>query len=96
MFGKHLAMGRHPARGGAALKPRPAVDPGVPSRSCCCPARPVVKIVMPPADDRNHPVDLWLCGHHYRASRAALLLADAEVTDLPAPHTTGDVLARAV
>jgi len=27
-------------------------------------------------------VDLWLCGHHYRASLAALLAAGANVEDL--------------
>ena len=57
-------------------------DPAVPERSCCCPARPVVKVVMPPTADRPHPVDLWLCGHHYRASFAALVVAGARVEDL--------------
>ncbi len=57
-------------------------DPSVPSRSCCCPARPVVKVTMPPTADRPHRVDLWLCGHHYRASLAALLAAGATVEDL--------------
>jgi hypothetical protein len=47
------------------------------SRACCCPARPVVRMVMPPALDRPHPTDLLLCGHHYRASRAALDAAGA-------------------
>lgn len=51
----------------------------VPSRACCCPARPVVKVIMPPTSDRRHSVDLWLCGHHYRASVAPLLLAGASV-----------------
>ena len=37
---------------------------------------------MPPAAGRPHPVDLWLCGHHYRASLAALLTAGANVEDL--------------
>jgi hypothetical protein len=41
-------------------------------RACCCPARPVVTAVMPPAPGRDHPTDLLLCAHHYRASRAAL------------------------
>jgi hypothetical protein len=57
-------------------------DPAVPSRSCCCPARPVVKVVMPPTAGRAHPVDLWLCGHHYRASMAALAAAGATIADL--------------
>ena len=66
--------------------PRPQdlrfTDPSVPSRSCCCPARPVVKVIMPPAAGRAQPVDLWLCGHHYRASMAALLAAGAHVENL--------------
>ncbi|HEY5394309.1 MAG TPA: hypothetical protein VIL16_02835 [Trebonia sp.] len=37
---------------------------------------------MPPAARRAQPVDLWLCGHHYRASLAALLEAGATVEDL--------------
>ena len=50
--------------------------------ACCCPGRPAVKVIMPPAAGRTHPVDLWLCGHHYRASLAALLAAAASVEDL--------------
>jgi len=57
-------------------------DPSVPSRSCCCPARPVVKVIMPSAAGRPHPVDLWLCGHHYRASLTALLAAKAAVEEV--------------
>jgi hypothetical protein len=57
-------------------------DPSVPSRACCCPARPVVRVIMPPTPERKHPVDLWLCGHHYRASLQALLTAGATVEDL--------------
>ena len=40
---------------------------------------------MPPTADRAHPVDLWLCGHHYHASFAALLRAGANVEDLTTP-----------
>lgn len=58
------------------------LDPSVPARACCCPARPVVKVTMPPTPDRPHPVDLWLCGHHYRASIVALEIAGATVEDL--------------
>jgi len=65
-----------------ALEDLRFTDPSVPSRSCCCPARPAVKVIMPPAAGRAHPVDLWLCGHHYRASLAALLAAGATVEDL--------------
>ncbi len=82
-------FGRHTAVSDPVQEWRPAADPGVPSKACCCPARPVVKVIMPPAPGRPHPVDLWLCGHHYRASRAALLLADARVEDLNAPRKAG-------
>jgi hypothetical protein len=50
-------------------------------RACCCPARPVVTVVMPPVPGRPHPVDLLLCGHHYHASHAALHAAGAAVYD---------------
>lgn len=69
----------------------------VPVRSCCCPARPVVKVTMPPTANRRHSVDLWLCGHHYRESLVALLAAGATVEDLaiPADPRTDRAAARA-
>ena len=36
---------------------------------------------MPPTDARPHPVDLLLCGHHYRACKAVLTAAGATVYD---------------
>jgi len=56
--------------------------PSVPPTACCCPARPAVRVIMPPTASRAHPVDLWLCGHHYRASLQALLAAGATVEEL--------------
>jgi len=50
-------------------------------RACCCPARPLVVVVMPPSPRPPYPVDLLLCGHHYRASLGALLAAGAAVYD---------------
>jgi len=64
------------------VEERRFTDPSVPSRACCCPARPVVRVIMPPTAARPHPVDLWLCGHHYRASLKALHTARASVEDL--------------
>ena len=61
----------------------PSVPGPVPGRACCCPAWPVVRVIMPPAPRRPHPVDLLLCGHHYRLSRKALAAAGATVYDLP-------------
>jgi hypothetical protein len=51
--------------------------------ACCCPARPVVQVVMPPTATRQHQTELLLCGHHYRGSREALSAANATVTELP-------------
>ena len=50
-------------------------------RACCCPARPVVRVLIPPAPARPHSVDLLLCGHHYRTSCAALAAAGAVIMD---------------
>jgi hypothetical protein len=50
-------------------------------RACCCSARPVVVAVMPPSPDRDHPTDLLLCAHHYRAARGALAASGATVFD---------------
>jgi hypothetical protein len=55
--------------------------------SCCCPARPVVRVLLPPSSTRPHSVDLLLCGHHYLVSRAALAAANAIAID-----ETGSVL----
>jgi len=45
---------------------------------------------MPPAPGKPEPVDLWLCGHHYRASSAALAAAGAGVYDLALPEAVAD------
>ena len=52
-------------------------------RACCCPAPPVVRVIMPPTPRRQDPVDLLLCGHHYRVSRPALAAARARIEILP-------------
>ena len=49
-------------------------------RSCCCPAIPVVRVLIPPTSVRPQ-VDLLLCRHHYRASRAALATRGAIAID---------------
>ena len=53
-------------------------------RACCCVARAVVRVVMPPTPDRPYETELLLCGHHYRVSRASLVAAHARVEELPA------------
>jgi hypothetical protein len=59
-------------------------------RACCCPARPMVTIVMPPTASRPYSVDLLLCGHHYRVSQAALLAVGATAYDQAGAAITGD------
>jgi hypothetical protein len=50
-------------------------------RACCCLARPMVTVMMPPTASRPYPIDLLLCGHHYRVSQAALRAAGATAYD---------------
>lgn len=54
-------------------------------RSCCCPAKPKVMVIMPMASAKGEPVELFLCGHHYRESRRALAEAGAVVYDGKGP-----------
>ena len=53
----------------------------VAARGCRGPARPTVTVVMTSAASRLHPVELFLRGHHFRASRAALQAAGAAAYD---------------
>ncbi len=55
--------------------------PRLADRGCCCPAKPVVRVLMPSTCERPRPVDLLLCGHHYLASRAALAAIGAVAID---------------
>lgn len=48
-------------------------------RACCCPARPVVLVRIPPADGRPYSADLLLCGHHYQASLGGIAAANAMI-----------------
>lgn len=82
----------HPAGRGRA---RGDVDETVPrvmpaDRACCCPAWPVVQVIMPATASRPHETELLLCAHHYRVSRPALDAAGAVVIELPG--RTDDVL----
>ena len=78
-----------PSRGGSVppasthddtIAARQAAMPGP---ACCCPAKPVVRVIMPPTATRPHRTELLLCGHHYRVSRQALAAANATVAELP-------------
>jgi hypothetical protein len=55
--------------------------PALADRACCCPAWPVVKVLIPPTPGRPHSADLLLCGHHYRLSRGALAAVGAVALD---------------
>ena len=59
-------------------------------QACCCPARPMVTVMTPPTASRPYPIDLLLCGHHYRASQAALRAAGATAYDQAGTAVTGD------
>jgi hypothetical protein len=61
--------------------PGPARRLFLADRACCCPARPVVTVVIPAGRGHPHPADLLLCGHHYRANLAALRAVGADVYD---------------
>jgi hypothetical protein len=69
-------------------------DSSAGDQACCCVARAVVRVIMPPAEGRPHETELLLCGHHYRVSCAALSAAHARVEELryssAAPETWFD------
>ncbi len=58
--------------------------------ACCCAAQPVVVAVMPPGGERQAETDLLLCGHHYRASKAALCAVGATILDMKGGQLEGD------
>ncbi len=73
------------------------LDDAIPAReaptdvACCCSAKAMVRVTIPPTPARPHETDLLLCGHHYRASRTALAAAHAVVRALCG--TSGDIAA---
>ena len=83
--------------GNAASRPLddaiPARDAtaGLADRACCCPAKALVRAILPPTGARPHETELLLCGHHYRAARQALARVRARVRELPG--TPGDTAA---
>jgi len=60
-------------------------------RACCCPASPVVRVILPPTRQRPHDTELLLCGHHLRSSRQALAACHAIIFELP--HVPEDLAA---
>ena len=65
------------------FNPAAQAQPGPADQACCCVARAVVRVVMPPTPNRPDETELLLCGHHYRVSRASLVAAHARVEELP-------------
>ncbi len=59
-------------------------------RACCCTAAPAVIVIMPRTRGRRHVTELLLCGHHYRASKAALAASRAKVLDMNGFPLTAD------
>jgi hypothetical protein len=82
MASADTAIASPEAPGGGWLPPDPLTAP---DRACCCTAKPMVKVIMPATAARPRPVDLWLCGHHWRVSREALGAAGASVHPLGLP-----------
>ncbi len=81
----HWGTGRSaPETGTSTPDPSQLTGPAYPEdRACCCPAQPVIRAIMPPTPQRAYPVDLLLCGHHYRVCRQALIAAGAAIYDMP-------------
>jgi len=71
--------------------PASGATAGVADRACCCLAKAMVRVLMPPTAARPNETELLLCGHHYLASRQALAVARARVRELPG--TPGDTAA---
>jgi hypothetical protein len=86
MSGAGKAQGTSMERGGLLDEAPSLLDEapsGSVSNACCCPARPAVRVVMPPGPARRHTTELLLCGHHYRVSKTALTKVGAIVRELP-------------
>lgn len=63
------------------------------ARSCCCPARPKVVVIMPPVLGRAHRTELLFCMHHFRSSRSALASVGAVALDIDGRMIQRDALA---
>ena len=88
---------RHPgaAAGKVGMLPERAAPFSVTDQACCCPARPVVMVILPATADRPFPEDLLLCGHHFRLNESALRAAGAVAYDATGAPVTGDPVAAA-
>jgi len=52
-------------------------------KACCCPSRPMMRVLMPATESRPYRVDLLLCGHHFRLSQWNLAAAGAVAQVMP-------------
>ena len=50
-------------------------------RACCCPARPVIAVIMPAVPGRRHATELLLCRHHFLVSEDTLARSGAAAFD---------------
>jgi hypothetical protein len=83
------------AAGKDKMLPERAAPFSVTDQACCCPARPVVMVILPATADRPFPEDLLLCGHHFRVNESALRAAGALAYDATGALVTGDPAAGA-
>jgi hypothetical protein len=77
------------------MLPECAAPFSVTDKACCCPARPVVMVILPATATRSFPADLLLCGHHFRVNDGALRAAGALAYDATGALVTGDPAAGA-
>ena len=93
---KGLFTRHHGAAVGKDEKLRERAAPfSVTDEACCCPARPVVMVILPATATRPFPEDLLLCGHHFRVNEGALRAAGAVAYDATGAPVTGDPAAGA-
>jgi hypothetical protein len=92
MFPGYSAIARHATSSGAAPQlSQASADPDswiksltTAERACCCSAKPTTVAVLPPRPGHANQADLLLCNHHYRAAKAGLEKAGAEIHRQPA------------
>ena len=59
-------------------------------KACCCPSRPLVRVLMPATENRPYRVDLLLCGHHFRLSQWTLAAAGAVARAVPGRRSANE------
>ena len=59
-------------------------------KACCCPSRPMVRVLMPATESWSSRVDLLLCGRHFRLSQWSLAAAGAVARVMPGRRRAGE------